>query len=102
MVYFVGFTILFLLTKKFSQKIIILAAIIFSILLFFIFVQTERISGNLNGGIGAGYLEYFLYSSSKDLPSNETYISSYFISIILFFMFMIIKKLLNLKFFVIS
>ena len=99
--FLLGLLFYFLLTKKFSQKIIILAAIIFSILLLFSFFgQTERISGNLNGGIGAGYLEYFLYSSSKDLPSNETYISSYFIPIILFFMFMIIKKkLLNFKIF---
>ena len=88
----------FLLIKEISQKIIILASIVFSTLfLFLYFGQTVRASG---GVLGYGYLQYFLYSSSKELSSNELYISSYFIPVILFLLFIIFrKKLFNFKIF---
>ena len=96
--FLLGLLFYFLLIKKFSQKIIILASIVFSTLfLFLYFGQTERASG---GVLGYGYLQYFLYSSSKQHPSNELYISSYFIPVILFLLFIIFrKKLFNFKIF---
>ena len=96
--FLLGLLFFFLLTKKFSQKIIIFASIVFSTLfLFLYFGQTERASG---GVLGSGYLQYFLYSSSKNLSSNELYISSYFIPVILFLLFIILrKKLFNFKIF---
>ena len=62
--FLLGLLFYFLLTKKFSQKIIILVSIVFSTLfLFSYFGQTERASG---GVIGAGYLQYFLYKSFRN------------------------------------
>ena len=88
--FLLGLLFYFLLIKKISQKIIILASIVFSTLfLFLYFGQTERASG---GGLGYGYLQYFLYSSSNQQPSNELYISSYFIPVILFLLFIIFKN----------
>ena len=80
-----------LLIKKISQKIIILASIVFSALfLVLYFGQTERASG-MGGGIGFGYFQYILYST-------ETYISVYFIPVILFLLFIIFRrKLFNFK-----
>jgi len=81
-----------LLIKKISQKIIILASIVFSALfLVLYFGQTDRASGVGGEGIGSGYFQYFLYSSNP-------YISSYFIPVILFLLFIIFRrKLFNFK-----
>ena len=83
-----GLLFYFLFEKKNSQKLIILASIIFS-LIFIIsyFGQTDRASSN----IGQGYYEYFLYSSNL-------YINSYLIPIILLIFFLFFKnKSLNIK-----
>ena len=85
--FLLGLLFYFLLIKKISQKIIILASIVFSALfLVLYFGQTDRASGTGSGeGIGSGYFQYFLYSS-------DPYISSYLIPVILFFIFIILKK----------
>ena len=90
--FLLGLLFYFLLIKKISQKIIILASIVFSALfLVLYFGQTDRASGVGGGGIGSGYFQYFLYSSNS-------YISSYFIPVILFLLFIIFRrKLFNFK-----
>jgi len=91
--FLLGLLFYFLLIKKISQKIIILASIVFSALfLVLYFGQTDRSSGpGTAEGIGSGYFQWFLYSSSS-------YISSYFIPVILFLLFIIFRrKLFNFK-----
>ena len=91
--FLLGLLFYFLLIKKISQKIIILASIVFSALfLVLYFGQTDRTSGQGTAeGIGSGYFQYFLYS-------GNSYISSYFIPVILFLLFIIFRrKLLNFK-----
>ena len=96
--FLLGLLFYFLLIKKISQKIIILASIVFSALfLVLYFGQSDRASGHwsgesgMGGGMGFGYFQYFLYS-------RHAYISAYIIPVILFLLFIIFRrKLLNFK-----
>jgi hypothetical protein len=94
--FLLGLLFYFLLIKKISKKIIILASIVFSALfLVLYFGQTDRSLGHwtgesgMGGGIGFGYFQYILYST-------HTYVSVYIIPVILFLLFIIFRrKLLN-------
>ena len=60
------------------------------------FGQIDRPSGVGWGGVGSGYFQYFLYSFGA--TNHSLYISSYFIPVILFLLFIIFRrKLLNFK-----
>ena len=85
-----GLLFYFLLIKKISYKLMIVFTIVFSILFILLYFGATEHS---NGSLGSGYFVYFL-------KSNQIFINSYLIPILIFLMFTTFKKkLFNYKIF---